>query len=796
MSSKLPGPWERPGSVGEVGPPLDWVQDPYQPEQPATSLVSRFVGALRRYKWAVIAVTLLGSTAGWVVSRLVPPSYDVHAVLWIENTPRTEGPIRAQELLGSSGWIDLLRSYAVMDEVVHELKLYLGVTSELRPAFADFTLQSTSTPGRYMLEVSADGGTYTLTRDDREVVETGNVSGPVGAGLGWNWRPGPIHLTPGRVMEFSVNNPRDAATGLIMGIQPVIAWESNLMRLTLSGSDPQATALRLNAVADRLVEVAAEMKRAQLDQLTAALSDQRVAAETNLQAAESALEQFSTRNATMLTGAAPVPAPGGGGAAVGGGDPVSARYFTMQLDLDRFRGDRASIERILGEARSNGLPLDALAMIESVQTSGDLRVALEEYQARKAERRALLDRYTPDHPSVARVDRTISDLETTTIPRLANQLVLQLADREADLAGRVETASAQLRAVPSRQLELARLQRQVVIAGDLYGMLEERHEQARVAAASTIPDIRVLDPAVAPTGPTSNRQLLVFLLGVVGSLGLAVVGVFLADRFDPRVRYPEEVTNGMGLSVLGVLPFIRRLGSKSSAKATIQASEAFREIRMNLLHAHGAAGTVTVTITSPSAGDGKSFVSSNLALAFADGGKRTLLIDGDIRRGTLHRRLDTERTPGLTDYLAGDVTLGQVIVETSVPNVYLIPAGTRRTDGPELLGSPAMGELLLELTPRFETILIDSPPLGAGVDAFVLGTLTRNMMMVLRTGTTDRSLANAKLAMLDRLPIRMLGAVLNATPTMAGAYRYYSYIPGYEIADSAEDVRLLVGEPR
>jgi len=772
---------------------MDWIPEP-QVEQPATSLVARFLGALRRYKWAVLAVTLLGSAAGWFVSRMISPSYDVHAVLWIENTPRTEGPIRQQELLGSSGWIDLLRSYAVMDEVVREQKLYLGVGSNNRPAFADFSLQPASTPGQYRLEVSTDGSTYTLSRADKQVVETSDVGGAVGASLGWIWQPGPEHLTPGRVMEFSVNNPRDAATGLIMGIQPVIAWESNIMRLTLSGSDPEQTALRLNAVANRLVQLGAELKRAQLDQLTAALDEQRVAAESNLREAETALERFSASTATLPTGAAAVPAPGAAGAGAPVGDPVTARYFTMQLDLDRFSNDRASIERILGEARTNGLPLDALAMIESVQTSGGLRVALEEYQVRKAERRALLDRYTPDHPSVTRLDRTIGDLETVTIPQLANELVAQLADRESDLAARSSTASAQLRAIPSRQLELARLQRQVMITSDLYGMLEERYDQARVAAASTIPDIRVLDPAVAPTGPTSNRQFLVFLMGIVGSLGLAVVGVFLADRFDPRVRYPEEVTNGMGLSVLGVLPYIRRIGSKAGAKATVQAAEAFREIRMNLLHAHGAAGPVTVTITSPSAGDGKSFVSSNLALTFADGGKRTLLIDGDIRRGTLHRRLENERTPGLTDYLAGEATLGQVIRETSVPNVYLIPAGTHRSNGPELLGSAAMGKLLVEVTPRFEAILIDSPPLGAGVDAFVLGTLTRNMMMVLRTGTTDRSLANAKLAMLDRLPIRMLGAVMNATPTMAGAYRYYSYIPGYAVAES-EDVKLLVGEP-
>jgi capsular exopolysaccharide synthesis family protein len=778
-----------------VGASAGWIPDAHIPEQPATSAVVRFFGALRRYKWVALAVTLLFSAAGVVASRLVAPSYDVFAVLWIENTSRNEGPIRSEQLLQSSGWIDLLRSYAVMDEVVQEMRLYLGVRQTDRDAFENFKLRESIAPGRYQLKVSPAGDTYTLYRGDAEAVETRSVAEPVGSELGWSWQPGRAHLTAGRIIDFSVNNPRDAATGLINSVQPNIAWESNLMRLTMTGPDPRATAAQLNAVANRLVEVAAEMKRGQYDELTVALEEQRQSAEETLQTAELALEQFSTMTATMPAGAAVSSGPAGAVGSGGTTDPVTARYLAMQLDLERFQNDRASIERILVDARSRGLPLDALAMVESVQSSTSLRTAIEEYQTRKAERRALLDRYTEDHPSVVRADRTISDLETVTIPQLANELVAQLADRERDLAGRSATASAQLRAVPSRQLELARLQRQVAIASELYGTLEQRRDQARVASASTIPDIRVLDPAVAPTGPTSNRQLLVILMGIMGGLGISVVGVFLADRFDPRVRYPEEVTRGMGLSVLGVLPYIRKRNSKAGAQATLQAAEAFREIRLNLASAHGTAGPVTVTITSPSPGDGKSFVSSNLAFAFGNDGRRTILIDGDIRRGVLHRRLRSDRTPGLTDYLAGEVSLTDVVRDTDDPNVFFIPTGTRRVNAPELLGSAAMGKLLLELRNHFDAIIIDSPPLGAGVDAYVLGTHTRDMMMVLRTGTTDRSLANAKLAMLDRLPIRMLGAVLNATPTMTGTYRYYSYAPGYEIEASADEVKLLVGEP-
>jgi capsular exopolysaccharide synthesis family protein len=207
--------------------------------------------------------------------------------------------------------------------------------------------------------------------------------------------------------------------------------------------------------------------------------------------------------------------------------------------------------------------------------------------------------------------------------------------------------------------------------------------------------------------------------------------------------------------------------------------EAFRELRLSVAHAYVAAGPLITVVTSSGSGDGKSFISGNLTLSFADQGYRTLLIDGDIRRGAQHRLLNVTGKPGLTDLLRGKATLDEVIRPTSYPNLHLIPCGTRLLGGVELLGSPAMSEMLQELRSRYQVIVIDSPPLGAGVDPFILGTLAGNVMLVLRTDYTDRQYTEAKLSLLDRLPIRILGAVLNAVPPR-GIYRHYNYLPGYE----------------
>jgi len=188
-------------------------------------------------------------------------------------------------------------------------------------------------------------------------------------------------------------------------------------------------------------------------------------------------------------------------------------------------------------------------------------------------------------------------------------------------------------------------------------------------------------------------------------------------------------------------------------------------------------------VTSPGSGDGKSFVSSNLALAFSYAKQRTLLVDADLRRGALHRVLNLRRQPGLTDFLAGDVARAPVLQTTSHPCLDFIASGTRRRDAPELLGSAAMADLVTSLRSTYDVIVLDSAPLGAGVDALALAKLAGNLLMVLRLGRTDRELAEAKLEILRRLPLRLLGAVLNDVRDESEYRAYAYYMDGYGLTN-------------
>ncbi len=151
------------------------------------------------------------------------------------------------------------------------------------------------------------------------------------------------------------------------------------------------------------------------------------------------------------------------------------------------------------------------------------------------------------------------------------------------------------------------------------------------------------------------------------------------------------------------------------------------------------------------------------------------------------------RKPGLTDVLSEPALRNVVARETTYRNLFFVGSGSRTREAPELLSAPAMTQFITGLRSSFGVIVVDSPPLGAGVDAFALGAVTGNLLLVLRLGMTNRELAEAKLDLLDRLPIRVLGAVLNDVRSGA-VYHYYSYgLPGYEHKDEEEerDPKLL-----
>ena len=745
----------------------------------------RVVAAIGTYRWFVVAVTAAGTLVGAVAAHFLKPTYQARATVWVEvpnpaARERDQGPIETGQLLGTAtGWLDLLRSHVVLDDVVRQWRLYLKPQSPAdTAALATFAVPGDVRPGRYRLQVDATGHSFRLLDvDENAVLEQGAVGSNLGVGLGFAWLPPAASLRGGARVEFTVATTSEAAQKLAEELRVRAAQDGNFIRIERRGPDRRVVTGTVNAVAERFVAAAAELKRQRLTQLTAILKDQLDHAQDNLRAAEAALMAFRVRNAVRPSEG---PAQGPDGRRITA-DPTYAGYMDLQIAASGLARDREAIAQMLVHAPDSGIAVDQLAMIGAVQRSSELIAALKELTDRQAELRALRFRYADTHPPVRRLAAQVDTLARRVIPGLGRALIAGLAARERELRQRADSITGELRRAPPAALEEVRLARDQANAEQLFSDLQHRYQEARLAEVSTLPDVRILERAVQPTRPATNTAPLLVVVVCLTSFGAGVLGAALRDRADPKVRSPEEVTRTMGLLILGAVPHVHR--GKDMGDDGVKAVEALRGIRLNVQYAYGAAGPLVLTVSSPGRGEGKSFVTSNLAQAFADVGCRTLLIDGDVRLGALHRALRRARRPGLTDALAGRVTADQTLQATDHAFLSFIGAGSRMHRGPELLCSATVPQLITALRPGYDVILVDSAPLAAGVDPYALGVATGNMLLVVRPDVTDRAIAEAKVEVLQRLPVRLLGAVLNdVRPGLA--YNHYSYsLAGYEMQE-------------
>jgi tyrosine-protein kinase Etk/Wzc len=756
----------------------------------------RVLAAVRRYKLLLAGITIAGTLVGLGASQLLKPVYQARATIWIQVADRAadraqgqQGPIQSAQLLGTpGGWLDLIRSHVVLDDVVREARLYLSVKSPAdTAALTTLMVPGEVRPGTYRLDVDAEGQHFTLRDVDADLVlQQGSVGDSVGGLLGFAWVPPTGTLRPGSVLRFTVTSLSDAAIALSEGLRVRATADGYFVRLERRGRDPVLITTTVNAVADRLVAVAADMKRQRLSELSSILREQRDRAKASLRTAEVALTQFRVRNAIRPSEG---PAQGADGRRTTA-DPTFASYVDLQVAQGSLAHDREAIQSVLAHAADSGVSVDQLSMIVAVQRSSALAAALKELSERQSELRVLRFRYADTHPPVRRLAQQVDTLARYVIPELGAAVLAGLSAREGELQQRLDSIAGALRGAPSAALEEVGLARDQANAAELFTNLEQRYNEVRLAEVSTLPDVRILEHALRPSRPDINPGPLLVVLAFVASLGAGVAGATLLDRADPTIRDPLQVTRAMGIAILGAVPHVQRANGKPRKPEDDdgeRAVEALRGIRLNVHQAYGAAGPVLITVTSPGRGDGKSFVTSNLAQAFAQVGLRTLLIDGDVRCGALHRAVRGVRRPGLTDVLSNQVGPDQVVQSTPYPLLSFIGGGTRLHRGPELLCSEAVPRLLTAMRPHFDVILMDSAPLAAGVDPCALGMATGSVLLVLRTGVTDRVIAEAKVDLLRGLPIRVLGAVLNDVHPGA-AYSYYSYsVAGYQVQKEDPD---------
>lgn len=759
-----------------------WAPEPPEENSEGTPQITRILGAIVRYKWLTVGLVILGAIFGAIATRFVQPTYEVRAKVWILspkpiNGPQPTGPIRAEELLPQTSWAELFQSFAIMDSVVS--KRGLAATPEDpkdRPVFVRFATAERPITGEYRLQIDAKGQHYALSRKtDGAVVDTGAVGDSIGRPVGFRWAPAARTVKPGHTYNFSVVTPRDASTALLGKLQPPpqVGTTSNFMSITLVDVDAVEAAATLNTWLTEFDSTALWLKRRNVSEYSKLLEAQRKYAEDRLRNAELQLEGFRTRTITLPSDATVV-TPG----LQETRDPVFRTYFGQKLEASDLKGYAEALSRALTAGPAAPEAISAIPGLLNQPGARDLNALLDEKVKRETELREAQKVYTDEVEKVRTLQKQISDLRTRAIPAAGRALLAQLQTRARALNTQIAATSDEIRTIPTRTIEEQRLRREQEMFAGMYTNLSARYSEARLAESSAMPDITILDRAAPANGVVRFRDLKIIGTAILLALGLGLGLSVMLDRLDHKFRHLAQVNSDLGLAVLGTVPKIAQPPRRAKPEDAAEVIESFRGIRLRLQYAYATNQPLVCGVTSPEQGDGKSLVASNLALAFAEAGYRTLLIDADTRRGALHEVFGAQRRPGLIEVLSGEVTRAEVLHPTSQERLSILPCGGRRTTNPELIASAALPRLLGELIREFSVIIVDGPPLSAGIDAFAIGAACENTLMILRHSKTDMRMAKTKLSLLRRLPLRTVGVVLNDVESM-GDYKYYGYDATY-----------------
>jgi non-specific protein-tyrosine kinase len=389
---------------------------------------------------------------------------------------------------------------------------------------------------------------------------------------------------------------------------------------------------------------------------------------------------------------------------------------------------------------------------------------------------------------------TVQDTDPVRAASIANTLASLFADHVRDLhaerfasskegiAKQMETMSSQIDDTnlalkkTSSDSERTQLEARLTEYTKLYSDMVMTFEQVRLAETQTSANIVVTEPAQPEEEPVSPKTLRNTLLaGVVGAL-LAAGTVFAADLLDDTIKNPEEVRRAFDIPILGVIG--RHEISEGTpitvAEPRSPVSESFRALRTNITYSSVDTPLRRIVVTSPTPKDGKTTVSSNLAVTLAQGEKKVVLVDADLRRPQIHHRFGLLNRFGLSDLFVQPLEkVADSLQPTSATRLAVVTSGSLPPNPAELLTSKRMGLILETLLKGFDMVIIDTPPLLTVTDAAAMAENVDGVILVAKPGTTKKAALRQSIEILRTVKANILGVVLNEVDPQNHKYGYY-----------------------
>jgi capsular exopolysaccharide synthesis family protein len=419
--------------------------------------------------------------------------------------------------------------------------------------------------------------------------------------------------------------------------------------------------------------------------------------------------------------------------------------------------------------------------INDTDTLNQLRKAEADLKAELAKQS---EHYGPAFPRIAQLQKQIDDidrsikLETNRIADTARNDFETAQKNEQLLSAALEKQKQEAFRQNEDTTTLEVLRRDAETSRDLYQTVVRKLKMAGVTAGLRGTNLTLVDPASIPAKPVEPNMPLLLGLGLFGGLFCGIAFTFAAESLDSTVRTPEDAENLCDVLSLGIIPYVKEIGTRPVviAAPNSPSAEAYRCLRSAILLSKPESPPKIIVFTSSLPKEGKSTTSLNTAIAFALNKHRVLLIDGDMRRPSIHKKLGINNESGLSEVLSGAAPSTHIVPSKDVPGLDILTVGRRPDNPTELLHSIRMIELLEHWCVLYDQVIIDCPPLLGMADSVVLASMAHAVILVVRSGKTHRNSLRRSRDLLEKVSAPLIGVLVNAVNINSEShYDYYGY---------------------
>ncbi|SHG29096.1 capsular exopolysaccharide family [Flavobacterium fluvii] len=416
-----------------------------------------------------------------------------------------------------------------------------------------------------------------------------------------------------------------------------------------------------------------------------------------------------------------------------------------------------------------------------ISAKGEETGLMDSYNQLVLERNRILKSATVENPTVVKLDQQLASLKTNIAESL-RRLQANLNIQKRDLRGQEGLLDNKIGDIPVQERQFRVIARQQKVKEELYLYLLQKREETAISLAATEPNARVIDAAKASKIPVSPKKSMIYLAALLLGLLIPFGILYLMDLLDTKVKSRFEITSKLSIPFLGEVPKSETPNEIVDTSSRSSTAEAMRIVRMNLdfmLNQVPEGKAKTILFTSTLSGEGKTFLSVNLAGIFALSGKKVLLIGMDIRNPKLNEYIDLPSSAGLTNYLSSsNVKIEDYIFKhKGFEQLYVLPPGSIPPNPTELLMSKKVDELFVQFKKEYDFIIVDTAPVSLVSDTLIIAKQADTFVYVVRANVLDKRMLHIPEVLYREKKLPNMALLLNDAETKKG----YGYGYGYGV---------------